>query len=130
MDFNLPIGMCHEIERTADKSACTGHLGGGDRGLVFATPVLIGWMEEASYTAVRPGLPAGVDTVGTSVNISHLAPTPLGMKVRVVAELTETKGKLLTFKVKAYDERGKIAEGTHGRAIIEVEKFLDAVNSK
>ena len=130
MNFNLPIGMCHEIERAADKHACTDHLGGGDRGLVFATPVLVGWMEEAAYTAVRPGLPAGFDTVGTSVNISHTAPTPLGMNVRVVAELTETKGRLLTFKVKAYDERGKIAEGIHGRAIIEVEKFLESVSLK
>ena len=59
-----------------------------------------------------------------------MAATPVGMKVRVVAELTEVKGKLLTFAIKAYDEVDKICEGTHGRAIIELEKFLSRVNVK
>ncbi|MBR5815970.1 MAG: thioesterase, partial [Anaerotignum sp.] len=56
--------------------------------------------------------------------------TPVGMKVRIVAEVTEVKGKLLTYSIKAYDEVDKICEGTHGRAIIELGKFLNKVNAK
>ena len=60
----------------------------------------------------------------------HMAATPVGMKVRIVAEVTEVKGKLLTYSIKAYDEVDKICEGTHGRAIIELGKFLGKVNAK
>ncbi|MBQ2678883.1 MAG: thioesterase family protein [Firmicutes bacterium] len=130
MEINVPVGMTYTIERTVDEAACTGHLGGGGKGFVYATPIMVGWMEEASYTAIRPALPEGYDSVGTNLHIFHNAPTPLGMKVKVVSEVIESKGKLLNFKVEAFDERGKIAEGTHGRAIVEVDKFLEMVNNK
>ncbi len=134
--MNLTLGMNYTLEKTAGKAACTGHLGGGNtdnpagKGFVFATPIMIGWMEEASYEAIRPGLDKGFDSVGTNLHVNHNAPTPMGMKVKVYAELIEIKGKLLNFKVEAYDEKGKIAEGTHGRAVVEVDKFLSMVNSK
>ena len=56
--------------------------------------------------------------------MKHLAATPVGMQVRVIAEIEEVNGKMLVFKVKAYDEKTKIGEGTHGRAIIDVQKFV------
>ena len=83
-----------------------------------------------SYTHLDVYKRQGWETVGTTFDFKHLAATPVGMKVRVVTELTEVNGKLLTFAVKAYDEVDKICEGTHGRAIIDLKKFLSRVNEK
>ena len=129
MDFNLTLGMSLEEEYVVTEADTAIHFGSGQV-TVLATPKMIAWMEGASLNAVLPSLPAGYDTVGTTINISHLAATPVGMKVRVVSELIEIKGKLLTFKVKAYDEMDKIGEGTHGRAIVELNKFIDRTNQK
>ena len=103
---------------------------GNDKVPVFASPRLISWIEGTAIGTVAPFLPEGWETVGTTFDLAHLAATPVGMKVRVVTEVTEVKGKLLTYSVKAYDEVDKICEGTHGRAIIELDKFLSRVNKK
>ncbi|MEA4816062.1 MAG: thioesterase family protein [Lachnospiraceae bacterium] len=129
MEFNLNPGMSYEIEKVVTSHDTASHMGSGEVS-VFSTPSMILWMENAALNAVKSALPQGYDTVGTFVNISHLAATPVGMKVRVIAELTEVNGKMLTFKVKAYDEKDKIGEGTHGRAIVSTEKFLSKVNDK
>ena len=63
-------------------------------------------------------------------SVIHLSPTPPGMKVRARAELTAIDGRALLFKVEAFDETGKIGEGTHSRFIVETEKFLAKTNSK
>lgn len=122
MEFNLQVGMSFEIEYEVTKNDATAHFGGDFP--VFATPVMINWMEQTSLKLCQQFLPQGMDTVGTFVNVKHMAATPVGMKVRVIAEIIEMEGKMLTFKVKAYDEKNKIGEGTHGRAIINVEKFI------
>ncbi|MGL4791041.1 MAG: thioesterase family protein [Anaerotignaceae bacterium] len=122
MEYNLQLGMANEIEYVVEKKHATAHFGGNIP--VFATPTMINWMEQASLKLCQQRLPKGFDTVGTFVNVKHLAATPVGMSVRVIAELIEIDGKMLTFKVKAYDENTKIGEGTHGRAIIDVEKFI------
>ncbi|NLK37981.1 MAG: thioesterase family protein [Epulopiscium sp.] len=129
MEFNLTPGMMLEEEYIVTEADTAIHFGSGQV-TVLATPKMIAWMEGASLNAVLPSLPKGYDTVGTSIQVSHLAATPVGMKVRVVAELIEVKGKLLTFKVKAYDEIDKIGEGIHGRAIVELDKFLRRTNEK
>lgn len=129
MEFNLKPGMSLEQEYVVTEADTAIHFGSGQV-TVLATPKMLAWMEGASLNAVLPHLPEGYDTVGTSVNISHLAATPVGMKVRVVAELIEVKGKLLNFKVKAYDEMDKIGEGTHGRAIVELDKFINRTKEK
>lgn len=129
MDYNVNCGISMEIERVVTSTDTAIHFGSGEV-TVLATPVMIGWMEAAALNAVKAVLPEGYDTVGTSVNVSHLAPTPVGMKVRIVAEVIEVNGRMLNFKVKAYDEIDKIGEGTHGRAIIETAKFLNKVNNK
>ena len=90
---------------------------------------MINWMEQTSLKLCQQVLPKGYDTVGTFVNVKHLAATPVGMKVRVIAEIEEVNGKMLTFKVKAYDEKTKIGEGTHGRAIIDVERFISKLKN-
>ena len=129
MEFNLNTGMSYETEKVVTSHDTASHMGSGGVS-VFATPAMILWMENAALNAVKPALPRGYDTVGTFVNITHLSATPVGMRVRVIAELIEADGKMLTFKVKAYDEKDKIGEGTHGRAIVETERFLNKVNGK
>ncbi len=97
---------------------------------VFATPMLVALMEEAAINALRDKLPPGHTTVGTHIDISHLAATPKGMTVQAAAELTEVAGKRLTFQVEAYDSREKVGEGTHRRFLLEQERFMEKVEGK
>ena len=91
---------------------------------VFGTPMMIALMENAAWGAVADELDEGYVTVGTLVNVYHLAATPLGQQVRASAELIEIDGRRLVFKVEAYDERQKIGEGRHERFIVNLERFL------
>ncbi len=91
---------------------------------VFGTPMMVALMENASWQAVIEGLEEGQVTVGTVVDVRHLAATPLGQKVRAEAELIEVDGRRLVFKVEAFDERRKIGEGRHERTIVHLERFL------
>jgi len=120
MDFNFQVGMSNEVEYTVEKKDVTTHIHGF---AVLATPILIGWVEQTALEFCQQMLPEGFNTVGCEVNVKHTAPTPIDMKVRVITEIIEVNGKLITFKVKAYDESTNICEGTHIRAIIDVEKF-------
>ena len=97
---------------------------------VFATPAMVGLMEGAAMNAVQSNLPVGYGTVGTWIDVKHVAATPLNMKVTASAELIEVNGKRLLFRVEAIDEVGLIGEGKHERYIIEEEKFLSRTNSK
>lgn len=97
---------------------------------VFATPYMIALMENAAAETVAPALADGEGTVGTHLNVSHDAATPIGMKVWAEAELTEINGKALTFNVTAYDEAGLIGTGTHNRYIISVDRFLAKTQQK
>lgn len=97
---------------------------------VLATPKLVALMENAALTAVKPYLDEGSDTVGTRIDVAHIAATPVGMKVRAEAELVEIDRRRLVFSVKAWDERELVGEGTHERFIIGAEKFLAKCNSK
>ena|SRR5258708_6108569 len=96
---------------------------------VFGTPMMIALMEMASWQTVADALDSGFVTVGTVVNVRHLAATPLGQKVRAVAELKEIDGRRLVFKVEAYDEKQKIGEGEHERAIVNLERFLSRITA-
>ena len=97
---------------------------------VLATPKMIALMEEASYKCVADGLDTGSSTVGTYLDVKHLAATPVGMKVRVESTLDAVDGRKLTFTVKAYDEAGLIGEGKHERFVIFSEKFVAKTYSK
>lgn len=91
---------------------------------VFATPMMIALMEEVASESVSAYLDEGRTTVGTLVNVSHVAATPVGATVYCETLLTEVEGRRLVFSVKAYDNAGLIGEGTHERFIVFSEKFM------
>ena len=101
----------------------TAHAWGSGLLAVYATPAMIALMEAAAHSAVEQFLPQGWSTVGTELNIKHSSATPMGMEVFARAELLSVDGRALVFKVEAFDEAGKIGEGTHSRFIIENERF-------
>lgn len=103
---------------------------GAEGARVLGTPFLIYNLEIAGRNAVFPHLEKGFDTVGTLVHVRHLAATPLGMTVTFRAEAIAVEGRLITFKVEAFDEKEKIAEGTHERAVIDVARFASKVQAK
>ena len=99
---------------------------------VFGTPFMIGMMENAAQTVLGNFLEEGQGSVGTHLDVNHTAPTPIGMKVSVEAEITNVSenGKIIDFKLSAWDEKGPIGNGTHTRAIINNERFLAKCNAK
>lgn len=97
---------------------------------VFATPSMIALMENAAYLAVQEELEEGQSTVGISINVKHLAATPMDMKVWAEAKLTEVDRKKLTFEIEAYDEKELIGTAVHERFIIDEAKFISKVNDK
>jgi predicted thioesterase len=97
---------------------------------VFSTPMLIALMENAAVDAVAPALAANQTSVGVHLDVKHLAATPRGMRVCAHAELTGVNGRMLTFKVWADDERDRIGEGTHQRAVIDRARFEQKVAEK
>jgi fluoroacetyl-CoA thioesterase len=92
--------------------------------LVYATPMMIMLMEVASGLAVRGHLPPGWVTVGTEVNVRHLAPTPVGRTVVATARVLEVEGRSVLFAVEARDGERKIGEGTHRRGAVNLESFV------
>lgn len=98
------------------------HVGSG-KIKVLATPVLVMLLEEAALNAVEGLLPPGHQTVGTRLDISHTAATPVGMRVVAHAEVAQVEGRKLTFRVWAEDEIERIGEGMHERIIVNVARF-------
>jgi fluoroacetyl-CoA thioesterase len=97
---------------------------------VLATPHMIGLMERICRDTVLPQLEAGYDTVGTHVDVFHLAAAPIGMTVSFTAEITAVVERRVEFRVEAWDEKEKIGEGKHQRAIINVAKFAARMAAK
>jgi fluoroacetyl-CoA thioesterase len=103
----------------------TAHAMGNHGVHVLATPFLIGLLENAGAAVMRPLFPAGGGSVGTMVEMRHLAATPEGMTVRARATLLETDGKRFLFSVEAWDDKEKVAEGRHERYLVgDIEKFI------
>ena len=103
----------------------------GSGGLaVYATPCMITLMEYCAMESVKPFLPAGSSTVGTLINVKHLAATPIGMTVRCETELIEVDRRRLVFLCRAYDDAGLIGEGTQERFIVDNEKFMEKTQAK
>ena len=127
----IEIGMTYTVEKTVTPDMTAKAVGSG--GLeVFGTPYMMGLMECAAMWCVQKELPEGKGTVGVEIASSHLAPTPVGMKVTATAEVTDVyaNGKMITFKVTASDAEGLIGEGTHTRAVIDNARFLQKCNDK
>lgn len=97
---------------------------------VLATPHLIWHLEMAARNAIKPLLEEGFDSVGTEVNVKHLAATPLGMSAVFRAEVTLQDGNRVRFRVEAFDEKEKIAEGSHERYVVNVARFATRVQAK
>ena len=97
---------------------------------VFATPFMIAIMENAAVNALLPHLAEDEGSVGTHLDVSHDAATPIGMKVWAEAEVLAVEGKKITFSVAAFDEAGSIGKGTHERFIIKPERFLAKTQAK
>lgn len=103
---------------------------GNDEARVLATPFLIGYMELTARNAIRPLLDQNEDSVGTVVDVRHLAATPVGMSVEFRAEVISTEGRRVVFKVEAHDETELVAEGVHERFVIDVPRFVAKLAAK
>ncbi|MFO7829307.1 MAG: thioesterase family protein [Bacteroidales bacterium] len=124
MEFNIKPGMSYTASQVVVYEDTAAKYGSG-LVEVFATPAMIALMENASLKTVYTHLPDDYNTVGFEVNVRHLKPTPIGMKVECTATLKEIDDKKLVFHVVAHDEEGKIGEGTHTRYIINTKKFME-----
>jgi predicted thioesterase len=97
---------------------------------VLATPVMINLIEAASLKAVEHLLPAGHQSLGTRLDVKHYAATPVGMKIKAVAEVVKVEGRQVYFAVRAEDEKEPIGDGTHERVVVNVERFDKRVQRK
>lgn len=125
----MEIGIKGRAEDTVSEKNVASKIGSGVVD-VYATPCLIGLMEEAAQTSVAPFLGEGMTTVGTKLNVSHDAATPVGMKVWAESELIEEDGRRLVFSVKAYDECGLIGQGEHERFVVKLDRFMEKAGAK
>ena len=125
----IPVGASHEETQQVTSEIAIDFLGiAGAR--VLSTPNLILGLERTARNLVFPLLDPGYDTVGTHVDVYHLAATPMGMNATFRAEVTSVEERRVNFKVEAFDEKQKIAEGTHQRAIVNVARFAAKMQEK
>ena len=125
----IPIGTRGEEKRLVTNENAISFLE-NEGARVLSTPHMIGLMEWTCRNTVKPLLDEGFDTVGTHVNVAHLGAAPIGMTVTFTAEVIAATDRRVTFRVEASDEKSKIGEGTHERAIINVAKFAAKMAQK
>lgn len=116
-------------QETVDESRSAETMGSGSL-RVYATPALVALMEHAACEALKGMLEDGVTTVGTQMNVSHVAATPIGMTVRAEAVLTAQEGRAYTFAIEAYDDAGLIGKAEHQRVAVKTDKFMARTNAK
>jgi predicted thioesterase len=126
---DIPVGTRHEEKLAVTPDVAIDFMGVKDA-RVLSTPNMILGLERTSRDAVLPLLDPGYDTVGTHVNVYHLAATPVGMTVTFRTEVTSVEDRRVNFRVEAFDEKEKIAEGTHQRFIVNVARFAARVQEK
>ena len=127
--MSIEIGMKGRAETVVTQDNTAQAVGSG-LVPVFATPWMIALMENAAMSAVQAALAPDEGTVGTRLDVTHDAATPIGMRVWAEAEVTAVEGRKITFAVAAYDEAEKIGGGTHERFIIKPERFLAKTQGK
>ena len=127
--MEITIGLKGEASTLVEREDTAMEVGSGSL-LVYATPCMIALMEGAACNALEGVLVEDKTSVGIELNVSHIAATPVGMEVRAEAEIIAVEKNILTYTVTAYDEAGKIGEGTHKRAVVTAQKFLDKVYAK
>jgi fluoroacetyl-CoA thioesterase len=119
---SLAIGMSAELKLVVTREMTIGHLVDG-MPLVYATPMMILHMEMAAGSSIADMLPRGFVSVGTEVNIRHLAATPIGCNIRAIARVTGIGARSVVFDIEAWNEVRKIGEGTHRRGIVNLPEF-------
>ncbi len=127
--MEMTVGLAGEAIAQVDSSNTARTMGSGDLE-VFATPSMVALMEKAATNALKECVPLDSSTVGTLIDVRHLAATPVGMTVTAKAVLTIVEGKRLVFSVEAFDDKEKIGEGTHERFIVNCERFIAKANGK
>ena len=125
----LEIGMKNSCSVKVDETNTAKTMGSGSLD-VFATPSMIALMEKCASECVAPYLEEGKASVGTMLNVKHVAASPIGIKITCNATLTEVDGRRLVFSLEAFDEKGLIGEGTHERFVIDTERFMAKCQSK
>jgi fluoroacetyl-CoA thioesterase len=126
---NIPSGATATTELIVEREMTVAHFH-ADMPEVYGTPIMIYHMESTSGAAIQKYLPEGWVSVGTVVNVRHLAATPVGAKVTVKATVIEVGDHTITFTVEAHDGVDKIGEGTHVRATVEMSRFMKRVKAK
>ena len=129
LKLDLPAGMTGTAELVVGEQHTAPRIGSG-RIRVLATPVMINLIEAAALAAVEQSLPEEHQSLGTHLDITHVAATPVGMRVRATAEVVRVEGRTIHFKVRAEDERELIGEGTHERVVVNLERFDRRVQEK
>ncbi len=127
--MELRPGLEHSQSVTVTEEMTPAHLR-SDPIRVLATPEMIRLIEQTAIQAVQPHLGPGQTTVGTRVDVAHLAATPEGMTVTITVELTAVDRRRLTFRVEVHDEVEKVGEGTHERFIIDREQRAPRLRAK
>ena len=126
---NIPVGTKGEQKLLVTSEVAINFLG-MEGARVLSTPHMIGYMERTCRDTVLPLLDPGHDTVGTHVNVAHLAAAPMGMAVTFSCEVIGVTDRRVQFRVEAWDEKEKIGEGTHERTIINIAKFATKLAEK
>jgi len=125
----VQIGMSREEIFTVEEAHTAAHVGSGSS-RVLASPWMITFMERAARQLLGDVLPQGYSSVGVHVDVRHLAPSPVGSKVRAMAEVVAIDGYKVDFSVQAWDDYELVGAGTHRRAVIDEARFLSRVASK
>jgi fluoroacetyl-CoA thioesterase len=129
LTLNLPVGLTGSAEMVVGEQHTAPRIGSG-RIRVLATPVMIQLIESAALAAVEQSLPEEHQSLGTHLDITHIAATPVGMRVRATAEVIRVEGRTIYLKVRAEDERELIGEGTHERVVVNLERFDKRIQGK
>jgi fluoroacetyl-CoA thioesterase len=127
--MDIPVGAKGEAEITVGEEHTAPTIGSG-KVHVLATPVMINLIEAASLAAIEHLLPPGYQSLGTLLNVRHIAATPVGMKAKATAEVIRVEGRTVYFKVEAHDEKDLIGDGAHERVVVNVAKFDQRVQKK
>lgn len=129
LQLDLPAGLTGTAELVVGEQHTAPRVGSG-RIRVLATPVMINLFEAAALAAVEQSLPEHHQSLGTHLDVTHVAATPVGMRVRATAEVVRVDGRTIYFRVRADDEFDLIGEGTHERVVVNLERFDQRVRDK
>jgi predicted thioesterase len=126
---SIDVGLKGTAQLVVGKEHTAPFVGSG-RIAVLATPVMINLIEAAALNAVEHLLPPGHQSLGTHLDVSHVAATPVGLSVTAIAEVVQVEGRTITFRVQAHDTIETIGGGTHQRVVVSVSRFDERVQRK